>query len=92
MVERSPQFDDDSVTQTTLPSTMGQVLAKPSTLWDMPCSKAEVFQSWGVTLDLTAPILPQSHIHQLFLSIVSPAKRPQHFIPNQTNPYCPHPS
>lgn len=83
-MKKSPQFDGDSLTQTTLPLTLGQVLAKPSTWCDMPCSRAEEFQSWGVTLDLPAPTLLQPHSHQLFISIVSPAKGPQLFLPNQT--------
>lgn len=90
-MERSPQFDGDSVTQTTLPLTLGQVLAKPSPSRDMPCGKAEGFQSWGVTLELPAPALLQPHTHQLFINFVSPANGPQLFLPNQTN-YCPPPA
>lgn len=75
-----------TVTQTTLPLTLGQLLAKSSPSCDMPCSKAKGFQSWGVTLDLPAPALLQPHSHQLFINILSPANWPQLFIPNQTNP------
>lgn len=73
-----------TVTQTILPLTLGQVLAKPSTWCDMPCRRAEGFQSWGVTLDLPHPTLLQPHSHQLFISIVTPAKGLQLFLPNQT--------
>lgn len=64
-----------TVTQTSLPLTLGQVLAQPSTWCDRPCSKAEAFQSWkagniSMTLDLPAPALLQSHSHQLFISIL----------------------
>lgn len=49
-------------------------------------------QSWGAIPDLPAPILSLSHSPQCFITILSPVNGPQHFLPNQKNPYCPHSS